>query len=348
MQAILLAAGKGSRLGKYTKNGTKCMVNVNNKKLIDRTLESLLNIGVKKIIIVVGYKKEDLKNYISEKYQQLDIKFIENLDYERTNNIYSLYLTKEEFMKDDTILLESDIIYEQSILEELITSKHKDIALVAKYSQWMDGTVVTTDNNQNILSFIDKTAFDYKNVDKYYKTVNIYKFSKKFINKFYINFLESYIKTYGSQDYYESVLKVIIGLKDVNLKALDVKDKKWYEIDNPQDLEIAELLFLTGSEKLEKYEKRYGGYWRFDKVLDYCYLVNPYFPTSNYIDRLNYFSRELITSYPSSLNIQNFLASSLFDKVSEKNIIIGNGATELINNLKHIIKGKLGGGITNF
>ena len=88
MQAIILAAGMGKRLGKYTKDNTKCMLPVNGEKLIDRTLTILSHLNIKKVTIVIGYKGENLKNYIGDKYQEdLDIEYINNPIYDKTNNI---------------------------------------------------------------------------------------------------------------------------------------------------------------------------------------------------------------------------------------------------------------------
>ena len=211
MQAIMLAAGKGSRLGKYTKDNTKCMLNVHGKTLLERAIDALLEANIKDFIIVLGYKGENVKKYIKEKEldKKINITYIDNNVYDTTNNIYSLYLAKDYLVKDDTILLESDLIYDTSIVKKLVDSKYESAALIAKYEEWMDGTVVTLNKDNTINSFVEKKDFNYNEVNNYYKTVNIYKFSKEFSKRFYIPFLESYIKVYGNNDYYELVLKVI-------------------------------------------------------------------------------------------------------------------------------------------
>lgn len=139
MQAIILAAGMGKRLGEYTKNNTKCMVEVNGTKLIDRVITQLSHFHLNRLIIVIGYKGEELKEYIGHRYDKvLKIEYIENKDYDKTNNIYSLALAKDELCKDDTILLESDIIFEDNVLGKLISDPYPNIALVDKYQPWME------------------------------------------------------------------------------------------------------------------------------------------------------------------------------------------------------------------
>jgi choline kinase len=280
MQALILAAGMGSRLGKYTKNNTKCMLETNGKRLIDYILECLNDIGITKLIMVVGYKKENLISYLGNSFKNISIEYVENNIYNQTNNIYSLYLAREKLIQDDTLLLESDLIFEKAILEKLINDKRDSLAVVDKYQIWMDGTSVRLDEEDNIIGFYGKKDFKFEDVKDYYKTVNIYKFSKSFSKNIYIPFLEAYMKAMGANEYYETVIKVIASLEGTGLKALKLNGEKWYEIDDAQDKANAEIIFAKNAEeKLTLIQKRYGGYWRFPKIKDFCYLVNPYFPT---------------------------------------------------------------------
>lgn len=351
MQAIMLAAGKGSRLGKYTKNNTKCMLDVHGETLLERAIDALLEAGIKDFILVLGYKKDNVKKFIKEKEldKKINITYVDNDMYDTTNNIYSLYLAKDYLIQDDTILLESDLIYDKSIIKKLVNSKYESAALIAKYEEWMDGTVVKLNDDNTINSFVERKDFNYDDVDSYYKTVNIYKFSKEFSERFYLPFLESYIKAYGNNDYYELVLKVISELKDTNLYGLPLTNELWYEIDDCQDYDIVKAMFAPSThEKLELFHKRFGGYWRFNGIKDYCYLVNPYFPTEAMINKMKYFYNELLFNYPSGQSIERICASRMFDNVSEDNIIIGNGAAELINNLRYIVGKKIALTIPSF
>ena len=283
MQALILAAGMGKRLGRYTKDATKCMVQVNGKTLIEYTIESLIQNNIKKLIIVVGYKSQVLIDFIASKFNEknlngMEIVFIENKVYDKTNNIYSLYLACNELIKDDTILLESDLIYKPEIISKLISNNEKNLAVVSKFEPWMDGTCTLLDDKNNITGILDKDHFNWNNTETYYKTVNIYKFSSEFSKQYYVPFLEAYQKAFGKNEYYEQVLKVLSFLSSTTLKGLPVSGDDWYEIDDPADLQIAENRFATSEKKLEMLQKRYGGYWRFPKLIDFCYLVNPYFP----------------------------------------------------------------------
>ena len=342
MQAIILAAGMGRRLGEYTKDNTKCMLPVNGVRLIDRALGQLALLELNRVIIVVGYQGQNLMDYIGNKYEgQLNIEYVENPIYDKTNNIYSLALAKQQMQEDDTLLLESDLIYEEGMLRLLTENPYPNLALVAKYEQWMDGTMVRLDNDNNIVNFVPKAAFDYNEASSYYKTVNIYKFSREFSQTKYVPFLEAYSKAVGNNEYYENVLRIISFLNSHELKALPITNEKWYEIDDKQDLDIAEALFADEKDLLRKYYGRYGGFWRFPQMLDFCYLVNPYFPTPRVVDEMKANFETLLTQYPSGMKVNTIIASKCFG-VSEDYIIPGNGAAELIKALMERISGKVG------
>lgn len=342
MQAIILAAGMGRRLGELTRNNTKCMVEVNGVTLIDRVLNQLSKLSLNRVVIVVGYEGEKLMNYIGNRYNsKLQIEYIENSIYDKTNNIYSLALAKDKMQEDDTLLVESDLIFDDRLFDLITKENYPNLALVAKFQPWMDGTMVQIDDENNIVRFVTKKAFDYNEVESYYKTVNIYKFSKEFsINK-YVPFLEAYTKALGNNEYYEQVLSVISYLDKSDLKALPISNERWYEIDDIQDKDIAEAIFSEGEERLKQYMRRFGGYWRFPGILDYCYLVNPYYPSSRMINEMKASFNTLLTEYPSGMNVNSLIAGKCFG-VRQKYIVPGNGAAELIKSLMQSLPGRLG------
>ena len=329
MQAIILAAGMGKRLGELTQGNTKCMVKVNGIPLIDRMLTQLSKLALSRVIIVIGYKGENLKNYVGNEYKGLKIEYINNPVYDTTNNIYSLSLAKEELQKEDTLLIESDLIFDDALFPMIINNPCPNLALVAKYETWMDGTMVSIDADCNIVNFVPKQAFRYEDVDVYYKTVNIYKFSREFSSNEYVPFLDAYSKVMGNNEYYEQVLRVLTLLHSSTLKALPIHDEKWYEIDDVQDLDIASTIFSDNETKYKEYHKRYGGFWRFPKLLDYCYLVNPYFPPKRMKDELRANFDTLLTEYPSGMSVNSLLAGKYFG-IKQEYVVVGNGAAELI------------------
>ena len=347
MQAIILAAGMGRRLGEYTKNQTKCMVPVNGVRLIDRVLGQLSKLQLQRVIIVTGYKGKELREHIESlplfpsQKKGLKVEFVENPIYDKTNNIYSLSLVKDQLQEDDTLLIESDLILSDRLFEMILENPYPNLDLVAKNQTWMDGTMVRIDADDNIVNFISKDAFDYNDVSSYYKTVNVYKFDKQFLREKYVPFLDAYTKAVGLNEYYENVLRIISLLSGHELKALPIGNEKWYEIDDKQDLDIAEALFADEKDVLRKYYGRYGGFWRFPQMLDFCYLVNPYFPSQRMKDELRANFDILLTEYPSGMKVNTLIASKCFG-VSEEYIVPGNGAAELIKILMEQSTHKVG------
>ena len=332
----------GRRLGEYTKNNTKCMVPVNGVRLIDRLLGQLSRLDLQRVIIVVGYKGRELMRYIGNRYDdRLRIEYAENPVYDKTNNIYSLALVKNRLQEDDTLLIESDLIFSDRLFPMIVESTYPNAALVAKYESWMDGTMVEMDQDNNIVNFVPKQAFNYQHKEHYYKTVNIYKFSREFSCQKYVPFLEAYTKSVGNNEYYENVLRIITMIDNPDLRALPIGDEKWYEIDDVQDLDIAETIFADDEEMLHRYNYRYGGHWRFPKMLDYCYLVNPYFPTPRMKDELRANFDILLTEYPSGMFVNSLLAGKYFG-IRQDYVVVGNGAAELIKSMMERVTGKTG------
>lgn len=342
MQAIILAAGMGKRLGELTKNNTKCMVEVDGVRLIERALRILDRKNLNRIILVVGYQHENLMAFVNSLGIQTQIEFIINEVYDKTNNIFSLSLAKEQMTEDDTLLLESDLIFEERLIDMLLEDKRDSLALVDKFESWMDGTCIVVDQDDNITDFIPGKLLQYREKEQYYKTVNIYKFGADFSKNVYVPFLEAYAKVMGNNEYYEAVIKLILLLDKNTMKAKRLQGELWYEIDDIQDLDIAQTLFIEDDTQRYQYlMKRYGGYWRFPHLQDYCYLVNPYFPTRRMQEEMESNFDSLMRQYPSGMEVNSLLAAKCF-QLHEEHVVLGNGAAELIKCLLEELHGTLG------
>lgn len=342
MQAIILAAGMGKRLKELTQDNTKCMVKVNGVTLINRMLHQLDSYHLSRIVLVVGYEGQKLIDYIATLDIQTPISFVNNPIYDKTNNIYSLSLAKDFLLKEDTILLESDLIFEDSVLDCLIYDERDTLALVDKYAAWMDGTCIVIGEDDTIQDFVPGGHFLFQNANSYYKTVNIYKFSRNFSEKYYVPFLEAYSKALGDNEYYEQVLRVITMLDDPVIKAKRLNNQLWYEIDDIQDLDIASSMFVpSDEEKMSSIQNRYGGYWRYPHLTDFCYLVNPTYPPQKLMNEIKASFENLLTQYPSGMRVNSLLAAKNFG-VKQDYILVGNGAAELIKSLMENISGSIG------
>ena len=342
MQAIILAAGMGKRLKELTSDNTKCMVKVNGVTLIERMLRQIERQNVSRIVVVTGYQGQKLRDYIETLGIKTPVVFIDNPIYDKTNNIYSLALASDKLCEEDTLLFESDLIFEDSILDALVQDPRPTLALVDKYEAWMDGTCVKLTADDCIDAFIPGKKINFEKTSEYYKTVNVYKFSKDFSVNYYVPFLKAYEQALGENEYYEQVLRVITMLDEPVIKAKRLTGQKWYEIDDIQDLDIAESIFTPDpDERVALMQSRYGGYWRYPKLLDFCYLVNPYFPTERMKAEMRANFDVLLTEYPSGMRVNSLLAAKQFN-IHQDSIIVGNGAAELIKSLMGQLQGKTG------
>lgn len=341
MQGLILAAGMGKRLKELTQDNTKCMVKVNGVRLIDRVLTQLSKLGLKRTVLVTGYKGAELRKHVGHKWQGMKIDYVDNPIYDKTNNIYSLALAADELVKDDTLLIESDLIFEDAIFKKILKDPHSNVAVVDAFKSWMDGTCVTIDEDDLIKRFVPKKDFVYEEIPSYYKTVNIYKFSKEFSKNDYVPFLKAYSKALGDNEYYEQVLRVITLLDKPLIHALPLSGEKWYEIDDTQDLDIAESMFCSPEEQVKKLASRFGGYWRYPGLKDFCYLVTPYFPGKRLRAEMKASFDTLLEQYPSGQRVNALLAAKMFG-LHEDEIAVGNGAAEIIQAYMSVIGGKIG------
>lgn len=342
MQAVILAAGMGRRLKELTQDNTKCMVKVNGVTLIERMLHQIEKKNLSRVVVVVGYEGQKLIDYIATLDIKTPIEYVNNPIYDKTNNIYSLALAKDYLCQEDTLLFESDLIFEDAVIDQLLDDERDTLALVDKYKSWMDGTCVKLSEDDSIEAFIPGKKFKFREKEEYFKTVNIYKFSKEFSQTHYVPFLDAYTKALGNNEYYEQVLRVITMLDDPAIKAKRLSGQLWYEIDDIQDLDIATSMFTPcDDEKVSLLQGRFGGYWRYPQLIDFCYLVNPYFPPKKLVDELKASFEVLLTQYPSGMRVNSLLAAKNFD-VHQENIVVGNGAAELIKSLMGQLKGKVG------
>jgi len=243
MQALMLAAGMGCRMGDCTGALAKCMIRINGQTLLERTVEAIKLAGISKLVIVVGWRSTQLVKTIQSTITGIEFEFVYNSDYETTDNIYSLYLAREQLGCDDTILMESDLVFDKELLRTVVQCPARDIAVVSQYKPWMDGTVATVTEDGKISAFIEKQDIERQKANIYYKTVNIYKFSRCFLQQSYIPCMEEYIGTHGKSQYYEMVLKELTKAGRLKLNAFILDALEWYEIDTIEDLARAASIF---------------------------------------------------------------------------------------------------------
>jgi len=357
MQAIILAAGRGSRLRPLTDEVPKSLVEINGESFLTNDLDALAKHDeVKEVIIVLGYKKDMIKNKIGEEYKGLKITYVENDDWNTTNNIYSLWMAMDK-VQDDFILMEGDIFFDHSILDCIFENRDRNIAFLSPYDPDTPGTVVKLDEKGSkmasktlvemnepehrvkrmIPSSEQDMSFDYS--DKF-KTVNIYYFTYEFFKDYFEPRLDLYIKTHDVDSYYELILGILIYLNTPNIYGHIVDREKWYEVDTESDLEMAKYIFSEKEERIDQLENLFGGYWRYD-FLDFNFLYNLYFPPQQFYSKLGHELSHLVSNYSSAQHKIASLLSQWYNEEGfcQENILVGNGASEFIRIInRHLIE----------
>lgn len=243
--ALLLAAGTGSRLYPLTKSKPKCMTMVNGKSILERMISSLIHHDFKRLVIVTGHLEDYIRNFLGNRIGDMKIEYIFSPPYKTTNNIYSLWMAREA-IKEPFLLLESDLVYDKSLLNHML---YPDRIAVAKMQSWMNGTCVTIHPSGGVKAFIASNEESYGE-DKF-KTVNIYSFSlnswKRIVKR-----LDKKISDGKVNDYYETVFTDMVAEKSLSLKGVSFDNKPWYEIDTLKDLAEAKKIFPLHTNKLNK------------------------------------------------------------------------------------------------
>jgi histidinol-phosphate/aromatic aminotransferase/cobyric acid decarboxylase-like protein/choline kinase len=340
MQAIILAAGIGKRLRPLTDDIPKCMVPVNGTPILINTLDILSQFPVQEVIIVVGHKKEVIMDRVGTRYKGMTVTYVVNEVYDKTNNIYSLWLAKD-LIRDNVLLFEGDIFFEKALVELALKDENRNSVLVNSYKSYMDGTVLEINPDQSVKRMIPRKeqGADFDFSDKY-KTVNIYNFTRDFFRNVLVPHLDTYLKTQSVNEYYELVLGVIIYIGNPKLYAAIADDIKWYEIDDANDLQKAGYIFSGPEERLRTIDTSHGGYWRYE-FTDFCYLYNLYFPTPRLMNELTYALPRLMSNYPSGLAFMKRLLSQWIGGVPPEHLVVGNGASEIIKIMNRLFVKKM-------
>lgn len=342
MQAVILAAGKGTRFKEMTAEKPKCMVEVNGETLIHRLLRQLDGLNLARIVIVAGYKAEVLKQHLATFSFGTPIEFIINDTFDHANNIISVQKAAKVLANDDTLMFESDLIVSDSAIEQLTAPQASDFAVVSPLQSWMDGTCVRIDDEGHIVNFVPKNQVDRKHTSGLFKTVNVYRLSAEYSRTKFVPYLEAQVVAFGGNSYYETVLGTLVAIDPTGLRAVELSPDDWYETDDVQDLHIAEIKFCPDPiKKMQAMSARFGGYWRFPSVHDYAYLVNPFFPPQAMIDEFHENLTHLIADYPSGLKVNSGLIAKYY-ALDSAQTVVGNGAAELIKVVLNQATGNVG------
>lgn len=335
-RAVILAAGMGSRMGPLTTSVPKCLVEVNGVPILVRSLRVLASAGVTEAIVVVGYEADQVRRRIGNTFAGMQIEYVDAPLFDRTNNICSLWDARR-YLDEDILLIEGDVVFDLDVIESLYEYPGCSMAVADDRAE-LSGTVVRHDDGGLVTSFILGAGraglVDVKSVRK---TVNMYLLRAETLRTKIVPELCRQVESGNVQAYYETVLRDLVAARALpDLAAVDVSASRWYEIDDHRDLELAEFMFLSPDRQYDRIQSLHGSYWRFG-IVDHSYLYNLHFPPQAMLEHLHTELPELVTNYPVGQAEFDRLVAQWVEVPSE-NIVVGNGAAELIRVLgEHVI-----------
>ncbi len=231
MKALILAAGKGQRLRPITNKIPKALIRVGGKEIIGYQLDYLVEYGVENFIIAVGALKEKIIEYVKSNYS-VNVKFIYNPLYGKTNYIYTLWLTKE-YVDDDVILIHGDLIFNKILLERLIYFD-KNGVLVSKKAKALEKDFKAFISDERVI----KIGVNVRGKNAH-ACMPMYKFKKEdFL--LWLDKIEEFIRQGKTDVYAEDALNEITN--KLEIYPLYFEDELCLEIDTKEDLEKAEKI----------------------------------------------------------------------------------------------------------
>ncbi len=233
--ALLLAAGTGTRLRPLTRNAPKCLTEVGGRPILDRLMHNLRVKGINRLVVVLGHQGNLIRKFLRHKAGDMRIDYVDNPDYRTTNNLYSLWLARQQ-IQEPFLLVESDLVFDASMLDNML---YPDRIAISRLRPWMNGTTVALGSGNGVTAFhLDCGQYDTPR----YKTVNLYSLSLKTWQT-----MEERLSSYVSEGrlgvYYEAVFADMVADGSLAFDAVFFDADRWYEIDTLVDLDAAEKMF---------------------------------------------------------------------------------------------------------
>jgi len=235
MKSVILAAGISARLRPLTDNIPKCLLKIGDKTILERTLDNLLTYHLNDIVIVTGYLEEQIKNFVARYYPQLNVIYIRNNKYDTTNNIYSLWMTKDLVINNDMLLMDSDILFDKRILALLLQSNYPNCLALRSDHELSDEEIKIRLNSDKSIAEISKTV-DLKHAVG--ESIGIEKVSTEFTNKLFEILDRKILAENKVNIFYEAAFQEAID-EGEKLYAVNIDSLKCIELDFAEDIERA-------------------------------------------------------------------------------------------------------------
>ncbi|UOF90476.1 aminotransferase class V-fold PLP-dependent enzyme [Fodinisporobacter ferrooxydans] len=236
MKAVILAAGDGARLAPLTRQLPKCLLPIGGETVLERLLRQCKRSQISEVGIVIGYQGHLVREHIGPSFQGISITYLENSEFSRTSTAYSAYLTREWVCAEPFVLMDGDIVMEDSVLPHVLKAGKTGIVYEAKSISSPEEMKVSCPND-GTLHLSKEISAD----DSMGEFAGIFVFAKPESLKFF-HILSGYSKARLEQSYYESAINDLT-LDNTNAMFIEIGSTQWIEIDFVTDYLEAVRLF---------------------------------------------------------------------------------------------------------
>lgn len=338
MNTIVLAAGKGIRLLPFTEHRPKCLLEINNVPIIQRTLEQLGACGIERVIVVAGHHAELVENKLNEMAASLpglSVEVVVNPVYYKTGTIYSLWLARE-WTKEGFLLVEGDVVCDLELMRRLVEHPFGDVLVVDSESELGEEEMKVLCGPQG-LERISKELMGEECQGEY---VGLAKFGRDGARTF-MQSVDELIQGGQVSAFYEAAIEKL--LPSFSLELMEVEGDRWTEIDYIDEYLKAREIFLDephqpvevdfaqfeAATRLSPSISSLCGGTQASYLKDFCFLANPYFPPPSFLNELMLSFVSLLKHYPSMQPWLTKLLAETLD-IDPSCLVVGNGASELI------------------
>jgi len=239
-RAVVLAAGLGSRLGPATLRRPKCLMRVGGHTLLDRAMGAMAATGVAACTVVVGHLAASVRHCADAWAPQLDVRCVENPEFATTGTARSLALGIGDVApNEDLLVVEADVVFERATLQRLLSMPGPVTTVVAPFTPPVSGSAVLCAPDGRVLDWLhaEHQGPEFRREDAR-KTVNLTRLDPPSAVV-----LRDRCAAARPDAALERVLRYVVQRRELAVRAMDVEDARWWEIDTPDDLRIAEELF---------------------------------------------------------------------------------------------------------
>ena len=236
MIGVILAAGMAKRLRPLTDECPKCLLKVGQRTLLQRTVDAVINSGIDELVVVTGYKNNMIVDFLKTNYPSLTIHFIDNPDYAHNNNIFSLWLTRPYTEGKDFLLLDSDILFDPTVVSSIVREEGTVLAL-NRHELGEEEIKVIVDNKGFVKEISKVCAIN----DALGESVGIEKMTADYSNALFQELQRMIVEEELIDVFYEKAFERLIP-QGFTFRIVDTTDYFSIELDTIEDFENAKKL----------------------------------------------------------------------------------------------------------